>query len=819
MKNVPRFVCIHGHFYQPPRENPWFRTVEVQDSAFPYHDWNERISAECYEPNSFARILDGQGRITHIVSNYERISFNYGPTLLSWMSTHLRRVYEAILLADKQSMLRFSGHGSALAQVYNHAILPLCNERDKKTQVLWGLRDFAARFGRLPEGMWLAETAVDTPSLEALAQHGIRFTVLSPYQAQAVRKRGESAYTDVRGGKVDTTMPYDVVLPSGRRIAVFFYDGETSRAVAFEKLLNQGEKLAERLLRGFSGNRHRPQLVHIATDGETYGHHHKYGEMALAFALRTLEQTDGVQLTNYGEFLALCPPTHEAQIVENTAWSCSHGLGRWTTDCGCQSGGNPGFHQRWRAPLRRAFDLLRDRLAPAYEQAMAGLLTDPWQARDAYIDALLDDRPDAKERFLQKQAKRPLTPDEIARVFQLLEMQRHLMLMYTSCAWFFDDISGVEPVQNLLYAARAMQLAQTALHVTIEPDFLDILAQAESNVPSVGTGRKLWETQVAPRQVDLKKAFAHYAIRSLFERHETPNHLYGYDIEPRREEHRHAGRLNLKLGCAHVRDSATFETATLCFAVLHFGDHNLVCGVTEPGRENFLDELQKSLFDPFERADLPTALRMLDHHFGSATFSLRDLFRDDSRRILDQLLRNTRLEVEASLRKLYDTHAPLLRFLTDLHAPLPLALKTAAEQALQTSVLDQLALPVPDFAKVRHLFEEAEHSGVAFEQTALSFALQNLLRRLSDKWRETPDSNKTVQALLDAVTLATTPPNQVDLWRTQNTFYELLQTVYRDQLQKTQKSSPDALRTLKWLRLFEQLGVKLSIRLPPSGVH
>ncbi len=256
MKAAQRLVCIHGHFYQPPRENPWLQAIEVQDSAFPYHDWNERITAECYEPNAYARILDDKGKIVSIVSNYERISFNFGPTLLSWLAERCRRVYDLILLADKQSLLRFSGHGSALSQAYNHAILPLCNARDQRTQVVWGVRDFAARFGRLPEGMWLAETAVDVASLEALAKEGIRFTILAPHQAKAVRRRGESSYTDVSGGRIDTSMPYDVVLPSGRRIAVFFYDGQTSRAVAFERLLNQGDRLANRLLQGFhpSGN-------------------------------------------------------------------------------------------------------------------------------------------------------------------------------------------------------------------------------------------------------------------------------------------------------------------------------------------------------------------------------------------------------------------------------------------------------------------------------------------------------------------------------------------------------------------------------------
>ena len=817
MKAAQRLVCLHGHFYQPPRENPWLETIEVQDSAFPYHDWNERITAECYEPNAYARILDDNGKIVSIVSNYERMSFNFGPTLLSWMLVHCKRVYESILLADKQSLLRFSGHGSAMAQVYNHAIMPLCNARDKRTQVVWGLRDFAFRFGRLPEGMWLAETAVDIDTLEALAKEGIRFTILAPHQAKAVRRRGESSFTDVSGSRVDTTMPYEVVLPSGRRIAVFFYDGRTSRAVAFEGLLNHGDKLAERLLRGFLPGVDHSQLVHIATDGESYGHHHKYGEMALAFALRTIEQTEGVRLTNYGEMLAQNPPTHEVEIVERTAWSCAHGIDRWASDCGCNSGGNPGWHQRWRAPLRAALDLLRDRLVPLYEQATAALLHDPWAARDAYVDMILDGRTEVRDRFLRNQAKRPLSADELARVFQLLEMQRHLLLMYTSCGWFFDDISGTEPLQNLLYAARAIQLAQTALKVDLEPSFLEVLATAESNLVEVGNGRRLYEAQVRPRKVDLAKAFAHYAITSLFQHYEEPINVYGYDVRPREHQVLRAGRVSLALGRADVSTKVTQESADLCFAVLHFGDHNLVGGVVPTRSEEFMTELRKTLVDPFERADLPTVLRMVDRYFGASTYSLRELFRDDQRRILDKLLRTTRDEVDAELRKIYDTHAPLLRFLTDLHAPLPPALKTAAEQSLQTAILRQLAVTVPDFAEVRRLLDEVHRSGVKLDESALGFALSQLLQRLGEKLRETPDSTKCLQALFDAVQLAITPPRAVDLWRTQNTFYELLQTSYRNQVVRSQKSSSDTMRTIKWLRLFAQLGDKLAIRLPSGS--
>ena len=417
------YLCIHGHFYQPPRENPWLEAIERQDSAYPYHDWNERITAECYAPNAVSRILDEKARIRELSNNYERISFNFGPTLLHWMQHHAPETYQAVLDADRRSVERFGGHGSAIAQVYNHMILPLANERDRRTQVIWGVRDFERRFGRKPEGMWLAETAADTASLEALAEQGIRYTILAPNQAARVRPLpagvaaegagngaaepaagpgdadaapagadaapagaagedgaggatshgdrhggGEEGWVDVSGSRVDPTRPYLCRLPSGREIVLFFYDGPISRAVAFEGLLRSGDRFAGRLADMFDDRRDWPQLGHIATDGETYGHHHRYGDMALARALRVIEKRLDIRLTNYGEYLALHPLVWEAQIIEATSWSCAHGVDRWRADCGCSTGGKPEWTQRWRAPLRAALDWLRDELAPLVKE-------------------------------------------------------------------------------------------------------------------------------------------------------------------------------------------------------------------------------------------------------------------------------------------------------------------------------------------------------------------------------------------------------------------------------------------------------------------
>src|SRR6202167_4455256 len=463
MPSGKRFVCIHGHFYQPPRENPWLETVEVQDTAAPYHDWNERICAECYAPNGAARIQNNKNQIMRIVNNYARISFNFGPTLLSWLKENAPRTYRMILDGEKCSRKNYGGHSSAMAQVYNHIIMPLANRRDRITQIRWGIADYEQNYGFPPGGMWLAERAADSVSLELMAQHGIKFTLLAPHQCKRVRVLGDgkgeadAGWTDTPGASVDTTRPYRVRFASGASIAVFFYNGPSSRAIAFEGLLNSGENFAGRLKAGLKDGI-QPQLMHVATDGESYGHHHKHGEMALAYALSLLERDRTVRLTNYGKFLEQFPTQYECQIEEDTSWSCAHGVERWRSNCGC-NGGRP-FNQLWRAPLRQALDELRDAVAPLTEQEGNKMFKDVWAARDAYIDVVLDRSAESVDRFFRAHQVHILSDAERVRATELMEMQRHTQLMYTSCGWFFDDISGIETVQIIAYAARVLQLAE-----------------------------------------------------------------------------------------------------------------------------------------------------------------------------------------------------------------------------------------------------------------------------------------------------------------------------------------------------------------------
>jgi alpha-amylase/alpha-mannosidase (GH57 family) len=487
-------VCVHGHFYQPPRENPFTGVVEDQPGAgAPYANWNERITAECYEANIDVPVRDDNRDVVQTITTYEWISHDFGPTLLEWLQEHAPDTYREVIAADARSAVRFGGHGSAMAQAYNHTILPLSNARDRVTQVRWGIADFERRYGRRPEGMWLPETAVDLASLEVLADAGIAFTVLSPYQAASVRdERGE--WIDVVGGRIDTRIPYLVELPDGREIAVYFYNGPLSQEIAFNGILEDGKALAKALAYGVGEPASHPLLSHVATDGETYGHHHRHGEMALAAAIARLAEDPAVTITNYAEFLTRRPPTAVARIVEASSWSCAHGVERWRSDCGCSTGQHPDWHQAWRGPLRTALDWLRDAVLPDFEGLEGAVFDDAWAVRDAYIEVVLGDSADD---FVARHALAGADDGARAMASGLLAMQHHAMLMYTSCGWFFDDISGLEAVFVLRHAGKVLDLAEEVLGRDLEPEFLRLLSAAPSNVDAL-TGADVYAREVAP---------------------------------------------------------------------------------------------------------------------------------------------------------------------------------------------------------------------------------------------------------------------------------------------------------------------------------
>ncbi|MEZ5963132.1 MAG: DUF3536 domain-containing protein [Planctomycetota bacterium] len=771
---MTRYLCLHGHFYQPPRENPWLEDIEVQDSASPYHDWNLRIDAECYAQNAASRILDEQERIVEIVNNYARISFNFGPTLLSWLEKHDPVTYTAILAADVESRGRFSGHGSALAQAYNHMILPLANERDRRTQVRWGIRDFERRFGRKPEGMWLPETAVDDASLETLAECGIAFTILSPYQAKAFRVLGAEEWTDAGSGKIDPTCAYRYTLPSGKTMTLFFYDGPVSRAVAFEGVLHAGEQFANRLLSGFSDERDRPQLMHIATDGESYGHHHRHGDMALAWALHWIESNEKARLTNYAEFLQLHPPVHEVQIHQRSAWSCAHGVGRWERDCGCNSGGKPGWNQSWRGPLRAALDFLRDRLAERFEQDAAPLLRDPWGARDEYIDVLLDRSPANVAAFLERHARQPL--DDLGRVrcLELLEMQRHAQLMYTSCGWFFDDISGIESVQVLQYAGRAMQLARWDVNTSPKQRFLELLAEAKSNVRAHRDGRAIFEKWVEPMALDLLRVGTHYAVRSLFEDYAAEARIYCYEVDQEDHEMGKSGRLRFVTGRAKVSSLTTGETMPMEYAGVSFGNHNVTAGVRPRGDQAAFAAMRDDLKAVFVHPDIPEVVRVLDRHLPGSTHSLRSLFRDEQQRILAHVVEQNVAAANAAYRQIYDANAGLMRVLSGPGARVPRALQIAAEVALGRELETALAAEPLDPKPVEALLAEAETGNIHLDEERLAFTVRGVLENLAERLRADPGEPELLAALEAAAAVVELLPFEADQSALQTELYRQL---------------------------------------------
>jgi alpha-amylase/alpha-mannosidase (GH57 family) len=801
------YVCIHGHFYQPPRENPYLEAIELQDSAYPYHDWNERITAECYAPNAASRIVDAENRIVKLVNNYAHISFNFGPTLLSWMKELVPNVHAAIVEADKDSRQRFSGHGSAIAQGYNHMIFPLANRRDKVTQVKWGIADFESRFGRKPEGMWLPETAADTETLEVLAEHGILFTILAPRQAKRVRSKRSGRYHDVTGSRIDPAHPYLAKLPSKKRLNLFFYDGPISQAVAFEGLLSDGKRFADRLMSGFSETRQFPQLVHIATDGESYGHHHRFGEMALTYALEEIQNNNTAQLTNYGEYLEKNPNEDLVEIVENSSWSCVHGVERWRSDCGCNSGGHP-WNQQWRGPLRDALDWLRDRLAPIFESRLSRYVRDPWAARDGYIQLILDRSEESRAAFFAEHAARQLNEEEQTDVLKLLEMQRHAMLMYTSCGWFFDELSGLETVQVIHYAGRALRLAEECSGESIEAEFVQHLAAAKSNLAEHGDGARIYEKWVKPAVVDIPRVAGHYAISSLFETYGDKTRIYCYEADRLRYSVDAEGKMRLATGAAKFKSAITGESAELAFSVLHLGDHNVSAGVQPV--EQFSEDNQSKLVNAFGQAETAEVIRLLDQVYGKHMFSLRQLFRDEQRKIANLILADSVNSAAAVYRTFFESQAPLIRFLNGLDIPVPNALKSAAEIALNNQLQQALDRPELDFDLIRGLLREAGSEKITLDATTLEYKVRKRLEADAAAFAADPSHLAAADRMMKLMELFPSLPFPVTLWEAQNLSYRPLVTAYQQNGWHAQNPDPAALQRHEELkRLASQLHILL----------
>jgi alpha-amylase/alpha-mannosidase (GH57 family) len=730
------YVTVHGHFYQPPRENPYLDAIERQPSASPFHDWNERIHWECYRPNAFARVLNDRGEIVKIVNNYEYMSFNIGPTLMSWLERYDVEVYQRILEADAKSCDRLNGHGNAIAQVYNHIILPLANERDKHTQIRWGKQDFRSRFGRDPEGMWLAETAVDYATLEALVAEGIKFIILAPSQAQRCRPistedGSDGQWHEVGGNQIDPTRPYRCYLDSKESakkstsyIDIFFYDGPSSRDMGFSDVVYNSHHFAGRIGAAIRGDHRQSQLISVATDGETFGHHKKGTEKTLAYAFIGEFPRHGWTVTNFAHYLSLNPPSWEVKLKSVTAWSCAHGVDRWQDDCGC--GGEGGvWHQKWRRPLRNALNWLRDQLSDVYEEYGSTLFRDHWQARDEYIQVMGDRTPANINRFLAHHQTRKLQAAEQIEALRLLEMQRHSLLMFTSCGWFFEELSRPEGTQILRYASRALELAEDVAGVQLEKGFLKRLGLAPSNVQEFKHGAEIYRQLVLTAQIGFKQVAAHYAITSLFNHHkntipgqETPENththhqrVYCYDAHELDYHKQSFGPLTMAVGHLQLVSDITWESENLVFAVLHLGGWDFHCCIQKfEGRRNY-SQIKEKLFKALQQASIAHVILVMTQLFGDDTFSLQTLFAEERHRIMRLLSQETLARLDQLYTQAYrDNYGVIIAFHRD-ELEVPRELQVAAEIALGYRCLTTLRSLEQDISELqlswKHLGELA----------------------------------------------------------------------------------------------------------------
>jgi alpha-amylase/alpha-mannosidase (GH57 family) len=777
-----KFICLHAHFYQPPRENPWTQEIEIQESAAPYKNWNKRITEECYAPNGKARILDDDLRIKKIVNNYSRMSFNFGPTLLSWLESKSPETYQAILEADQESQKLFGGHGSALAQPYNHMIMPLANSRDKLTQIRWGIEDFKCRFKRNPVGMWLPETAVDIETLDLLAEEGIRFTLLAPSQAKQIRSKATSNWVPVNENSLDTTRPYKLQLPSGRPFSIFFYDKNVSHQLAFENLLSNGDKFLNNLTSKFSTDTGKVELVHAATDGETYGHHHKFGDMTLAYVLDQVQRRDSWSLINYAQFLENHTPTWEVEILKNTSWSCAHGIERWRSNCGCHTGGKAGWSQAWRKPLRDSLDDLRDQVGGKFEEALKPLVKDPWVTRNDYIHLLQPDKD--FERFFAKHGNTTLKEKEKITILKWLEIQRHTMLMYTSCGWFFNDISGIETEQILRYASFALELYSQLDETNIESPFLLTLKDAKSNIPKWNDGKYIYEKMVGATRVSVEQIFSCGLFAHLLNNSVEAVSVGTHAVAVKNVEKLSQGGSELLFGAGKVSSKTVLETMPLGFYSIHDGDGEFKNFIFPPGNGD------AHVLSLFRSQGYQDTLELLVEKFGGPVYPKREIFHSYFDKLADELGQSVWLENDELRNKLTESRKSLALLHNKLDTPLPLNTLSLAKVFLLEQWTELLNSINPSIDQVGQMLNFAD--GISMDSLEFSAVYEHKLRQLIAEIKKAPhkfealDRLNTILGLLDSV------PMKINLWKTQNEVFEVFQARCQEMQQRKKAGDKEA---------------------------
>lgn len=809
------FLTIHGHFYQPPRENPWLEAIELQESASPAHDWNERVNKECYNPNSVSKIVDNRNRILDVVNNYSLMSFNFGPTILSWMENYAPLAYERIIKADIESVEEHNGHGNAIAQVYNHMIMPLANENDKQTQVIWGLKDFESRFGRKPEGMWLAETAVDDDSLRVLVENGIKFTILSPYQALKVRETGQKDWVDVSWGNIDPARTYRYYIKSapGKFIDLFFYDGAISKSVAFDEILKDGNKFARRLREGLSDSRNYPQLINIATDGESYGHHTKFGDMALSYVLRVKAKEEGLTIVNYAEYLEKYRSNMEVDIKQSSSWSCFHGVGRWKEDCGCSTGGHPGWNQKWRKPLRDALDYLRDELILIYEKHGDTYFKSPWDARNKYIDVILDRSELTIKNFQKENFVANLTEEQKVKAMELLEIQRQSMLMYTSCGWFFSEISGIETTQILKYSARAMQLAQNFSKKDIEKHFLDLLAEAKSNFNEFGTGKDIFEKFVKPSIVTTKQIASLWAVSSLYQDFDEEEDVYCYKIKKHSYKSVQKGTSQLIVGHIEIQSKITLQKSNVIFALLQYSGGDFHCAIKEFSDDAEYTSIQKELFRIFMLSPLTEIIRALDESFGKEYFTLKDIFIEERRKILQVMLQGKMAKFAETYQEMYTEGKGSIYHMQSLGLSIPDEFKLSAGYTLSKQFNDLIVhssgfLDHDIIQQATDINFETKRIGIKIDKKATNDIFSQKISQNISRLAQGLEIQQA-EAILEIFDNVEKLELEVDIAESQNIYFNRIFHQIGDVIENMNKSSQ--VMDKKFVAMLLEIGQKLNI--------
>jgi len=730
-ENVDVFVIIHGHFYQPERENPWLGVVEREPSAAPFHDWNERIAGECYIANTVSRILDAKGRIDDIVNNFTYMSFNIGSTLFAWIEKHLPKTYDRIINADWASRGMNEGHGNAIAQPFDHIILPLASRRDRLTALRWGLADFRRRFLRPAEGVWLPEAAVNEEVLEDLIDLDIGFTILAPHQARRIRRIGSRQWRDVQPHELDTSAAYRYFSKNRRGgrgyVDLFFFHGQLSTSASFEHILTNADHFSARIEKAALAMR-RPDtgavLVNIATDGETFGHHEPFADMCLAYLFKEVAPMKNFRITNYAAFLAANPPQYEVELALGedglgTSWSCAHGVSRWRRDCGCVTGGRPWWHQRWRAPMRKGLEDLQHRIDETYQKAAEPFLRDPWRARDEFVEIIFDRSAEAVDAFLERHRKKDLAPADRSTVLRLLEAQRWALAMFTSCGWFYSDISGIEALQNLKFAARAAQCAQPFADGSLEKGLLAELERAPSNLPEFGTGRNVYERWAKRSAFGLDTAVACYAITLLTTGQPGLFRPFNYTIsEIKREELAAEGKA--LVGLVEICDSRTCEQSLLAYYATESGMTDVRAYVRPVAGEAEYGKLREQVAC-VEKAQLPDI-------FESGYYSWNDFVPEVATGVMEFLVEESLNEIRRRFDEIYAEREELFEAYVAAGVELPTEVRGLIAATLGNLLHREILKrrgewSLSNFARALELCEQAKRFGVELETTRISAVL------------------------------------------------------------------------------------------------